>query len=87
MKVDEDERTVSLNVSRQKGFVIIHEDNRCIDAVEFENGLPKTTKESKDFHGFGTKSIKLIAEKYGGSVNMRCEDEMFSIEIIIPIPA
>lgn len=87
MKVDEGERTVSINVSRQKGFVIIHEDNRCIDAVEFENGLPKTTKESEDFHGFGTKSIKLIAEKYGGSVNMRCEDEMFSIEIIIPIPA
>lgn len=34
-----------------------------------EDGFPVTTKtEEEGFHGYGMKSMRLIAEKYGGSL-------------------
>lgn len=84
-KADESERAISLNVSRQKGMLVIHQDNTCADAPEFEDGLPKTSKADTEFHGFGTKSIRLIAEKYGGRLNMYCDGNVFNADIVIPL--
>lgn len=79
------DRMISLNVSQKKGFLYIHEDNRCDDRLTFADGIPQTLKSDTDIHGFGTKSIKLIAEKYGGKALMACSDGVFSLDIVIPI--
>ncbi len=50
-----------------------------------ENGLPITTKEEKDYHGFGMKSIQFIAEKYQGDVSIVLKDSIFHLNIILPI--
>ena len=51
-----------------------------------ENGLPVTTKlDEQGFHGFGMKSIRLIAEKYDGSLSVKTQDNVFNLNILLPI--
>ena len=83
---DEKDRLIHLTVSNQKGFLRIMVENRFDGEVELQNGMPKTTKGDTAFHGFGVKSIKSIAEKYGGSLRVRAEDGWFRIGILIPRP-
>ena len=83
---DEKDRLIHLTVSNQKGFLRIMVENRFDGDVELQNGMPKTTKGDTAFHGFGVKSIKSIAEKYGGSLRVRAEDGWFRIGILIPRP-
>lgn len=85
-KADAGERAISLNVVQSKGFLVIREDNRSVDNVAFEGGLPKSTKNDPFFHGYGTKSIRHITEKYGGLMNMHCDGGVFGLEILIPLP-
>lgn len=84
-ELDIGKRIIKMNVSRQKGFVVIHEDNWCERELTFRgDGLPETTSDDKGFHGYGTRSIKMIAEKYGGSLKICCEDNVYSIDIMLP---
>lgn len=85
--LDRDKRNISLNISGSKGFVIIRQDNCCLNVPQFRNGMPVSGNGDSYFHGYGTKSIKMIAEKYGGTVAMSCENSIFTLKIIIPVPA
>ena len=40
-----------------------------------------------NYHGYGMLSIRRVVEKYGGSFSIFTEDQLFQIEIILPIPA
>ena len=40
----------------------------------------------KKYHGFGLRSIRYIAKKYDGFVNISEEDGCFSLKILMPIP-
>ena len=52
------------------------------DIVLDKNGLPITTKDNKDFHGFGMKSIKMIVDKYHGDMNITKRNDIFSLNIL-----
>ena len=55
--------------------------------MEFEEGLPRTTKDVSNYHGFGIKSIKYIVEKYAGTVSVSVEQGIFDLKILFPISA
>ena len=80
-------RFVNLSITEKNGFIYIHTDNYCSKKVEFVNGLPKTTKGDDGYHGFGTKSIASIVEKYQGELLMTVEDNAFNLDAILPVPA
>lgn len=42
-----------------------------------------TTKKDKVNHGFGLKNIKILAEKYKGDLNIKCENKAFSIQVFL----
>lgn len=86
MQEDADKRAVTLNVAGQNGFLVIHSDNYCAQKPQFRNGLPLTTKEDGNFHGFGMQSIRYTAEKYGGSANAMVEGDFFNLNVLIPQP-
>ena len=48
--------------------------------------LIATTKADTKYHGYGLKSMKMVAEKYGGTMSINAEDEMFTLSIVIPVP-
>jgi signal transduction histidine kinase len=84
---DPDKRQISLTVSDREGFLLIEAENFFSGKVTFEQGLPVTTKTDRDFHGFGTRSIQILTEKYGGDLKMTVEDGIFRLSIMLPVAA
>ena len=84
---DPEQRLIHLSVTQQKGFLRVKVENRCVDGLVVGEELPKTTKEDRGLHGYGLKSIRATAEKYGGSVTLRAENGWFTLGILIPRPA
>ena len=83
---DVDKRHINLVVKNVNSFVSISIDNYYEgNIVLLDNGLPKTTKEDKDYHGYGMKSIQLIVNKYDGDLNISLDNNVFSLFIIFPI--
>lgn len=86
LREEECHRIITLRVMAVGQMLNIHMDNYCSQKLEFRDGLPITTKEDARFHGFGTRSMRQIAQRYGGVVCMSWEDERFNLDILIPIP-
>lgn len=42
-----------------------------------------TSKQEKDLHGWGLKSVQSVVEKYGGEITYSTKDEIFRIIIFI----
>lgn len=82
---DRQKRLISIHVIQERQFIRIRTENYCEEDVQFQDGLPVTTKKDKRFHGYGTKSIKKIVEKYGGSVMAGKIDNWFELKILIPM--
>lgn len=81
-----EKRLIHVSVSTQKNFVRIKIENCYEGEIKFKNNLPQTSKREKAFHGYGVKSIKNIAEKYGGSITISANKGWFELRILIPIP-
>lgn len=81
-----DERIIDLVVTAQRGMVVIHTENYYTGILEMKNGLPITSKPDKNYHGFGVRSIQLIAEKYGGTMTCSTVGNIFHLNILLPIP-
>lgn len=80
-----EKRLIHVSVARQKSFLRIRIENCYEGELEFENGMPKTTKKDKKYHGFGLKSIQRIAEKYNGSVTLDAKDGWFELRVLLPL--
>lgn len=79
----EDSRLIALRIVERGGCVYVHAENFCSAAASFSaDGLPLTTKQDKNMHGFGTQSIRYIAERYGGTVKMYQEDGFFNVDVL-----
>ena len=84
---DTEKRVISLTISMKNGFLSIQTNNYFEGEMEFENDLPVSTKKkNKAYHGFGMKSIKHLTEKYGGSMYAKLEHEIFTLQIVLPMP-
>lgn len=79
-------RAISIDVRSRLGAVCIHVENSCAGEVHFVDGLPQTTKPDHENHGFGVKSMRLIAEKYGGVLTMNAHGDTFELDALIPHP-
>lgn len=77
---DEEKRFISLTIAKKNSFTKIH----CENAVS-ETLLPEEKKDPR-FHGFGLLSIKSITEKYQGGLNIKKEDGMYQVDILIHEP-
>lgn len=78
------DRSMSLTVVRAVGMVSIHMENYWPYDVRFIDGLPETSKDDKLNHGFGCRSMRLVAEKAGGVMTMGTGDGTFFVNILVP---
>ena len=82
---DRDKRCINLHVTRKSGIIAISSDNYFQGELAFTaDGLPKTTKAADGNHGFGMKSIRALAESYGGMLYVTADDHIFRMSIVIP---
>ncbi len=82
---DKEKRLIHLTITRKKCFVRIRIENCYGGELDFQNGLPQTTKKNRNYHGYGLKSIKGTVQKYNGSVTIEAKDGWFELRILIPI--
>jgi len=80
---DKDKRLISMDIDSKNGFLYICVENYCEADINFSDGLPKTTKGAN--HGLGLKSVRYTVEKYKGAFAVRHEDNLFSVDIVIPL--
>lgn len=83
--VGAEEKLIEFSCSEYQGYKNIVVKNSISDSVLKNNGMLETTKESKEHHGFGVRSIKKIAEKYDGVVRFYEEENKFCVHVAIPV--
>lgn len=82
---DVSKRNIGLKINRNGEVICFHFENYTENKITFKDGLPLTTKENKQYHGYGMKSIKYIVDKYKGHMTVNFEDNIFNLDIIIPL--
>ena len=83
----QEKRFIHLSVRGINRLLLVHVENHLDGPLEFQGGVPVTTKDNKDYHGFGMLSIQRIVKKYNGSFSISAEDHLFQIDIMLPMPA
>ncbi len=82
---EREKRLIRLAVHGKKDFLVIQCQNYCPETVEFRDGLPVSTKGDSVYHGYGVKSIRYAAKKYGGTMTIHNENGWFQVNIMIPM--
>lgn len=81
--LDENSRWISVQIQRKKGILLIEIVNPYEGSLFYdEDCLPITSKPDIASHGFGTKSIKSIIERYGGQLVIKTEQSKYLLRII-----
>lgn len=84
---DPSQRSISLIVKRKMGMASIHIENYCRQDADlrFKDGLPETTKSDVANHGFSTRSMRGIIERYGGTISFSAKGATFCVDALVPI--
>jgi len=83
---DPDKRLVDVSIRRFGDCVVIHIWNCYTGKLDFADGLP-VTKGDRQIHGFGMKSIGFIVDRLGGVLNVRAENGVFNLDVLLPLEA
>lgn len=84
VKLDNPEKwIVDLTVSATNDFVTV-ETNNFFDVMSYDE-TARTAKADAVHHGYGLKSIQYIVSEYGGVVNISTMDDIFTVQIRIPM--
>ena len=80
----DDEKVISLTAYEKQGVLIIEETNYFVGKIEIRpDGTIKSKREGSDFHGYGTKSIAYIVNKYDGKVEYSVDKNIFKLRVVI----
>ena len=79
---DPDKKIIDITSERIGDMVNIRICNYFDGDIVMGDALPKTSKkEEEGFHGFGMKSMAIIAEKYGGGLNISTDGDLFILNV------
>ena len=81
-----EERLITLRIRKAMNMVLLHVDNKYTGDIRMKDGVPKSTKGDDANHGFGMWSMRLIAEKYKGTLTVVAEHGIFNLNVVIPVP-
>lgn len=62
---------IHISIRRIREMLLIKAVNTCRNTPQYKGGVFFSSKKDKGLHGWGIKSMEMIAEKYGGTI--RCE--------------
>ena len=82
---DNEKKVINVAVLERGSMLHIFIDNYFDGELEFCNGFPVTSKDDKGYHGYGVKSMQMIAKKYGGDIRISVNNHTFSLQIMLPV--
>lgn len=80
--LDKEKRIISITENTLGKLTNICITNFFDSKLHFEDGLP--VSERGEGHGFGTRSMRMIAEKYGGRLTVTVKGDLFMLNIFFP---
>lgn len=83
--VKEDKRLIGITLRREENLAVIEICNYFSGRIEIKDGLPETSKEDGNRHGYGMRSMKYVAESYGGTISAAVDGDMFTLTVGIPV--
>lgn len=74
---DPEKQLIRVAIYAQHGFVMLRFENYCETPVHLDaDGMPP--------HGYGVRTVRAAAEKYGGTVTVHSEDNWFILRVLLP---
>ncbi|ACZ20194.1 histidine kinase [Sanguibacter keddieii DSM 10542] len=83
---DPEKRLVKMALFARDELVVMTFENYFDGDVRTEAGQVVTRRSDRDRHGYGLKSLRYTAEKYGGSMTVRTDGDWFVVRILVPLP-
>ena len=85
---DPERRSITLNVARRGNMVAVSVENYYDEgaAPRFVDGVLQTSKGDAANHGFGTRSMRCIAERNGGTLHLGAKDGIFYLNALLAGP-
>ena len=83
---DPEKRAIGLVARRSGDMLTLNVTNYYVGNVTMVDGLPQTTAADPTGHGLGSRSMRDVAEKYGGTVTFSSDRDLFHVNVLIPIP-
>lgn len=80
----EEKRSISVSMVEQGDLLLLCVENYFAGEIKLKNGFPVTTKRDAFDHGFGFKSMKHVAEKYGGKISFSSANNIFTLNLFLP---
>lgn len=87
-KLDQPEKKlIDVSIEERGDVFFIGVTNYFDGVLLMEDGIPQTSKaDEPGYHGYGIKSMRLIAAKYAGEVAISANEELFSLNIYLKRP-
>ena len=86
-RIDDPEgRHISVKTNRLGGCTVLVFRNTFAEAPVLQDGMPVSTKQDRENHGFGLKSIRFIVGKYDGQLHCQAEGREFVLTLLLPVP-
>lgn len=83
----DEKKLIDISIEQRGNLVFLSFSNYFDGVLELQDGLPQTTKtEEVGYHGYGMKSMRLIAAKYDGELSVTTRGELFHLNIYLQIP-
>ena len=80
------DKTVSIHSARKKNAYLITVCNSCDKILSLgENGLPASDKDNGQIHGLGLKNVRMVTEKYFGTLAIEQEGEIVTVSVMLMI--
>lgn len=83
---ESEKRTIKVDIHRQYGFAVVSIENYFPWPVYFVGRGPRTTKRDAHRHGFGTVTMRKVAERYHGKLTLSHEEKWFRVLFVVPVP-
>ena len=76
---------IILNILEKSGYYSILIKNRIAESILSENRKLHTTKADKQHHGYGLKTVRILAESHNGMVDIYEKDGFFIVNALLNI--
>ena len=80
---DPERRIIALEVSQHLQLVSVHIENYFDGELRRDGNRLLSTKEVSGLHGYGMRSMELIAERYGGTLSATAVGDVFHLNIVL----
>ena len=77
---------ISLTIRPKQEYLFIHQENPVSADIPSDQRLSlRTTKKNGELHGYGTRIIRGIVDKYNGSIKYAMHDGLFITDVMLEL--